>query len=88
MQVKLDTPTDTKAPTDPIAEATKKEKERILTLLLSKAAPMASDYRQLIKHTGGLIETSMTYAYSKGIQDVIKLLIKEGTNEKSVQKSA
>lgn len=55
----------------------KAEKERILTLIFKNAMPLTQDYKNLIKHTGGLLQTSMSYAYSKGIQDVIKLLTKE-----------
>lgn len=55
---------------DPI----KAEKERILMLLLSNSARMTSEYRMLIKKTGGLLTTSMVYAYSKALNDVIKLL--------------
>lgn len=54
-----------------------KEKERILTLLLSKAAPMASDYKHTVKQTGSWLAGSMALAYSKAIQDVIKLIAKE-----------
>jgi hypothetical protein len=61
----------------PEKDAAKAEKERLLTLILKNAMPLTQDYKNLIKHTGGLLQTSMGYAYSKGIQDVIKLLTKE-----------
>lgn len=60
------------------------EKERLLVLLLKNAVSMTSSYKQSIAHTGGLLTSSMTYAYSKGIQDTIKLLTKKDENEKSV----
>lgn len=65
-------------------EAAKKERERLTTLILSSSAAMASDYRNTIKHTGGLLTNSMTFAYSKAINDVFKLLTKGSEDEKSV----
>lgn len=61
--------------TDPV----KKERERIILLLLKNTAPMVSDYKHTLKRTGSLMTSSMVYAYSKGIQDVIKLITKEQT---------
>lgn len=55
----------------------KQEKERLLVLVLKNRAKMVSDYKNTIRHTGGLLTTSMTYAYSKGINDILKLLTKE-----------
>jgi hypothetical protein len=64
--------------TTPSAEEIKKqEKQRILTLLLTKKDSMTADYRNIIKFTGGLLSQSMVYAYSKALNDVIKLLAKE-----------
>lgn len=54
-----------------------KEKERILTLILKSSNPMVSDYKNTIKHVGGLLTNSMVFAYAKGIQDTLKLLTKE-----------
>lgn len=54
-----------------------KEKQRLVTLILTKAINMTNDYKSTIKHTGGLLTSSMTYAYSKGINDIVKLLTKE-----------
>lgn len=61
----------------------KQEKERLLMVILKNAGTMTQDYKNLINHTGGLLKSSMGYAYAKGIQDVIKLLTteKEGKNE-------
>lgn len=64
-------------PTNQEQDATSKERERILILILKNAAPMASDYRHMLKPVGGLMTSSMVYAYSKGIQDVLKLITKE-----------
>lgn len=60
-----------------IAEAALKEKQRIVTLIITRMQQMTSDYNSVIKHTGGLLTSSMTYAYSKGINDIIKLITKE-----------
>lgn len=62
------------------------ERERMLVLILSNSARMAAEYRTLIKSTGGLLTTSMVYAYSKGINDTLKLLAQDKgeKNEKSV----
>lgn len=54
-----------------------KEKERILTLILKNSNPMVSDYKNTIKRVGGLLTSSMVFAYAKGIQDTLKLLTKE-----------
>lgn len=61
-----------------------KEKQRLLILLHKEAPAMVADYKSMIRHTGGLLTTSMTYAYSKGLNDALKLLTKDTTNEKSV----
>ncbi len=53
------------------------EKQRIVMLIITNGMRMTEDYKNTIKRTGGLLTSSMTYAYSKGIQDVIKLLTKE-----------
>lgn len=54
-----------------------KEKERILSLIYKNLNPMTTDYKNTIKHTGGLLTSSMTFAYARGIKDVLKLLTKE-----------
>lgn len=82
MEVKL--PTEEKKPLTE-AEIRSQEKQRILLLIIKSGMNMTNDYKGTIKHTGGLLVTSMGYAYSKGIQDVIKLLSKE-TNNEPVQK--
>lgn len=47
---------------------------RIMTLLVSNRAEMAAKYRALIKQNGSLLTESMTYAYSKGLEDAFKLI--------------
>lgn len=66
---------EVKLPTtkDPV----KAEKDRLLALIIKEREFMASRYKNTIKHTGSLLTESMTYAYSKGISDIIKLLAKE-----------
>ncbi len=72
--------------TEAKVEQTEAEKEltRIQVKFLKRRAAMASDYRELIKHTGGLVSQSMVFAYAKGLDDAFKLLTKEENNEKSV----
>lgn len=62
---------------DDIADAVSAERERLILKLVSNSASMASDYRNTIKKTGGLLTQSMTYAYSKGLNDALKLLTKD-----------
>ncbi len=66
-------------------EAAKAERMRLSKLLFDKSLYMTAEYKTLIKHTGGLVSSSMGYAYSKGLNDALKLLLKEGNNEESVQ---
>lgn len=57
-------------------------------LLFQKSTGMAAEYKQLIRHTGGLMSQSMVVAYTRGINDVIKLILKQNEgdkNEKPVQ---
>lgn len=65
-------------------EAVKKERARLAKFLFDKSLHMSADYRNTIRHTGGLVTSSMVYAYSKGLNDAIKLLLKENNDEKSV----
>jgi hypothetical protein len=55
----------------------KEEKDKIVTYLITRSEDMVSDYRNTIKHSGGLLTQSMTFAYSKGVNDIIKLITKE-----------
>lgn len=65
--------TEVKPPLDPA-----KEEQRRLAQELFKAIPsMAADYKTLVKHTGGLLSASMAVAYSKGLNDALKLILKE-----------
>jgi hypothetical protein len=56
--------------------AQSKERERILTQILTEQQSMVAKYKALIKHTGGMIETSMIFAYSKCFDDLFKLISK------------
>ena len=59
------------------------EEERVrIAEKLFKALPgMTSDYKMLIKHTGGMLSASMAFAYSKGLNDALKLILKGDNNE-------
>lgn len=64
------------------------EAEQLTALLFEKSSRMISDYSSLIRHTQSMVNTSMIHAYSKGLNDAIKFLIKENNklkdqNEKS-----
>lgn len=68
---------------------TNKEKRELISQFRDKVPFMSAEYRQLIKHTGGLLSESMTVAYSRALNDTIKFLTNlEATNdEKPVQKT-
>ena len=61
------------------------ERQRLAILLLRKQKEMTEEFGVLTRHTGGYLSKSMCVAYEKGISDVIKLILKEKTNEESVQ---
>ncbi len=66
-------PVEIKSPSNPA-----KEEQMRLTQELFKAIPsMAADYKILVRHTGGLLSASMAVAYSKGLNDALKLILKE-----------
>lgn len=65
---------------DPIKEAVDAERVRILTLLLKSQQDLVIRYKKRIHHVGGLLETSMGYAYSMAINDVFKLISKGEEN--------
>lgn len=50
--------------------------------LFQKTPFMVREYKTLIGHTGGLLATSMSYAYNKGLSDALKLILKEMENGK------
>lgn len=69
-----------------VADPAAVERQRLLQLIFSEKDDMLLEYTTLIKHTGSLVTNSMGYAYSKAINDIIKLISKEGqTDEKPVQ---
>ena len=53
------------------------EGERLAQTLFKAIPSMAADYKILIKHTGGMLSSSMAFAYSKGLNDALKLIMKE-----------
>ncbi len=62
------------------------ERVRIMTLILKEQQSLISNYKNTIKQTGGLLTASMTFAYTRGLNDIFKLLNKpKDSNEKSVQ---
>lgn len=65
---------------DPIKEAVEKERVRLLTLVLKNQQDLVIRYKKRIHHAGGLLETSMGYAYSAAINDVFKLISKGEEN--------
>lgn len=69
--------------TDPIQI----ERTRLAELLFNKAPFMTAEYKILINHTGSLLSASMTYAYSKGLQDALKLILKENNTNVKTQNS-
>lgn len=60
------------------------EQTRLAELIFKRAPHMTAEYCVLLQHTGGLVSQSMTYAYNKGLQDAIKLILKE--SKTNVQK--
>lgn len=56
-------------------------KTRLLTKLLKEVDKQTQDYRNTIRHTGGLLTNSMVYAYSKGFTEAIKLIGKDQDEE-------
>lgn len=55
----------------------KETKAKMLTLLIIETPSLVEKYAKLIKYTGSLLSTSMTIAYSKGLNDAAKLINKE-----------
>ena len=88
--------TETVSSSGPSKELTPEEKElqkkfsleernRVLTMIFTNKEIMTAEYKQLIKHTGSLVAGSMAIAYSRAINDIIKLILKESNNEKTNQ---
>jgi hypothetical protein len=53
---------------------------KIASGLNAVAMQMVTDYKNTIKQNGGLLTQSMVYAYSKGLNDAIKVILKEDSN--------
>lgn len=56
------------------------ELELAAVALFKRIPFMVSDYRALIRHSGGLMTKSMGIAYQRGLNDALKQLIKEIKN--------
>lgn len=67
----------TKAEPEKPKEQIKTEALRLVTVLHEQIPTMVSEYKILIKHAGGMLSSSMSYAYAKGLSDALKLLTKE-----------
>lgn len=70
--------TETTAP-EVTQDLAKAERQRLIKLVFDNSTEMTTKYKTNIHHTGSLLSASMTYAYSKALNDVIKLLMKETT---------
>lgn len=69
--------------------AATQERGRLVMKLLAERTSKMADYRNTIKHTGGLLTESMTFAYAKGFEAALKLLTqKEEDNVKKSSKQA
>lgn len=64
------------------------ERHRVLMLILKDQTHMTSDYRETVRHTGGLLTKSMAAAYSRGIHDVLLLLTKTNKGLEDAEKAA
>lgn len=60
-----------------LKDAVSKEKTRLLEKMLNARETKILDYKNTIKHTGGLLTNSMVFAYTKCFSDVLKVLTKE-----------
>ena len=59
------------------ADINQSEALRLATLLHKATPDLIAEYRVLIRHTGGFLSSSMSYAYAKGLSDALKLITKE-----------
>ena len=55
----------------------KKEKERLMALLMKEMPHAVNTYKALMKHTGAYMQTSMSIAYERGLRDALKIITKE-----------
>ena len=69
----------TEAAVETKEETGKELKARLLTLLITETPNLTQKYAKLIGYVGGLLSTSMTVAYAKGLSDAAKLINQEKT---------
>lgn len=55
----------------------KSEKKRLISVLANNVSEMIGKYNALTRHSGGLLQASMSYAYERALLDAVKLLTKE-----------
>lgn len=55
----------------------KEARSQLLSTIFGDKERLTAEYKQLVRHTGGLVSGSMAVAYSRAINDVIKLILKE-----------
>ncbi len=60
-------------------EKPKQEKKSVAEKLFKRMPKMTSDYEQLVRYTGSYLSKSMVVAYNKGLNDALKLIMKEET---------
>lgn len=54
--------------------------QKLAQLVLQNANRLTAEYQQLIKHTGAYMSASMVVAHARGVNDVLKLILKEIQN--------
>lgn len=57
-------------------DGAREERSRLLANIFGDKERLTMEYKQLVRHTGGLVSGSMAVAYSRAINDVIKLILK------------
>jgi hypothetical protein len=74
--------TETELPLPPKTNILAEERTRLAGEIFKKTPYMAAEFKVLIKHTSGLLQQSMVHAYTKALNDAVKLILKENKNEK------
>lgn len=64
---------------DLIKKGATEERQRILALVFGNKETMTAEHKVLVKHTGSYLTGSMSIAYSRAFNDIIKLILKENT---------
>lgn len=84
--MKAETPTLVNDQSAAVKAETKEKSPAVL--LFENKDKLVATYRQNVAYTGAYLSTSMAYAYAKGINDAIKLLIKENKNVEKTETKA